>query len=143
MLTLINQHVRNALIANSSHPSARDSLKKHFSSTKAVAEYFGIPERTAHYWYSHDRVPKHATRLMDIAAAGYMPCSQGWEKFRIYRGVMYTPEGQAVTPEELKMICKAFDLPEYKRVKSMLIDRYPAKVPEWLTDSRIVQLNHR
>ncbi|GAB1620621.1 hypothetical protein AAOGI_06710 [Agarivorans albus] len=108
------------------------SLKNYFDSPAQVAAYFGIAERTARDWFNKNQVPATAKRLMDIAASGFLPCALGWEDFRIFKGVMYTPSGQALKPEQLKAICTAFDLPQYERVQRWLNNRRAAPVPSWV-----------
>jgi len=108
-------------------------LKNYFDSPAQVADYFGIPERTARDWYSKNKAPKTAKRLMDVAASGFLPCSLGWEDFRIFNGILYTPNGQALKPHQLAAICMAFDLPKYDRVEKWLNERRSAPIPDWVS----------
>ncbi|WP_163134481.1 DUF3653 domain-containing protein [Agarivorans sp. Alg241-V36] len=111
-------------------------LRSYFDSPAQVADYFGIPERTARDWYKKNQALSTAKRLMDVAASGFLPCSMGWEDFRIFNGLLYTPAGQCIKPEQLQAICTAFDLPQYERVQKWLNNRRTAKVPDWVTEEQ-------
>lgn len=111
-------------------------LYNYFDTAREIAEYFDIPIRTARDWQARGQVPRTAKRLLDVAEAGFMPCSLGWEDFRIYNGLLYTPDGHELTPDELRMICSAFNLPQYRKVQDWLNDRHDAKVPKWLNKER-------
>ena len=106
-------------------------LRQYFDDPQEVSSFFGVPERTARDWWKHDKVPRNARRLLDVAQAGFMPMNKGWEQYRIYNGMLYTPKGHAITPDELSLICSAFDLPLLRNVQNMLNDRHKARVPDW------------
>ncbi|CAG9001264.1 MAG: hypothetical protein CENE_03282 [Candidatus Celerinatantimonas neptuna] len=120
-------------------------LLNYFDNASQVAEFFDIPDRTARDWFKNNRVPRSAKRLLDVAQAGFMPCSLGWEKFRIYNGLLYTPDGIAMTPEELRLITQAFTLPKYRNVQRWLNDRHDAWLPDWVLERKknnvVVTLN--
>ncbi|WP_220717926.1 hypothetical protein [Agarivorans litoreus] len=131
------------MINSQLHPTFNGSdLRNYFDSPAQVADYFGIPERTARDWYRKNQAPNSAKRLMDIAASRFLPCSLGWEDLRIFNGLLYTPSGQVITPAQLDYICKCFDTPRHAQ-RWLQSHRHEARIPLWVKEqqsSKVVEL---
>ena len=78
-------------------------LKGGFSYVEA-RELVGVDRRTWRRWESGNaRIPYAAYELLRIIAAGELPRgAEGWEGFRFFRGLLYTPEGAELTPGDLR-----------------------------------------
>jgi hypothetical protein len=56
-----------------------------------ICDFFGVNRATAYRWIKVGK-PTNTTalRLLDVAAAGFMPCNEKWDKYFIFNGHLIT-----------------------------------------------------
>ena len=80
---------------------------------RRICDFFGVQRATAYRWIKSGQ-PTNATalRLLDVAASGFLPCSDAWDGYMIFNNRIITPNGYDVLPCELERLiekdkCKA------------------------------------
>ncbi|PKG59275.1 DUF3653 domain-containing protein, partial [Shewanella sp. GutDb-MelDb] len=81
-----------------------------------------------------------ALRLLDITAAGFLPCVKEWDGFYIFSGRIITPSGFDVLPKEIDLMCEelgrvpsAYKLMSQPRLFKPWRDREPEFVKDFKT----------
>ncbi|GGI85952.1 DUF3653 domain-containing protein [Shewanella gelidii] len=74
---------------------------------RRICSYFDVNRATAYRWIKAGKPTNSiALRLLDVAASGFLPCSDEWNGFMIVKGRMITPSGFDVRPNEIEYMCK-------------------------------------
>lgn len=71
---------------------------------KACADYLGVSLRTVRYWDAgRHRVPWAVVRLLRLLRCGDLGgVDDAWEGFRLFHGVLYTPDGRGFSVDALR-----------------------------------------
>lgn len=70
--------------------------------TRRIMDFFDVDKATAHRWIQHKKpLSKPALRLLDVAAAGFLPQVNDWNGFIITNGRLITPNGLDLLPSEI------------------------------------------
>lgn len=72
-----------------------------------IVDYFDVNRATAYRWIKAGK-PTNPTalRLLDIAASGFLPCSNAWDGYMIIDNRIITPNGYDVLPSELDLLAR-------------------------------------
>lgn len=78
---------------------------------RRICDFFGVNRSTAYRWIKAGKPTNEtALRLLDIAAAGFLPCNRAWDKYFIFNGHLVTHSGYVLAPWQIDRLCQASDL---------------------------------
>lgn len=76
-------------------------------SREAARQLVGVDKRTWQRWEAGKaRIPHAAFALLKVVAKGELPGGAGpdWEGFRFIRGLLYTPDGEEISPGDARAL---------------------------------------
>lgn len=76
-----------------------------------IMDFFNVDRATAYRWIQHKKpLTGPALRLLDIAAAGFIPQINGWNGFIIVNNRLITPNGLDLLPGEISHFGEIYHL---------------------------------
>lgn len=77
---------------------------------RLICDFFNVNKATAYRWIQAGKpTNKIALRLLDIAASGFMPCTNKWDGFFIFNDSLVTPKSYVLEYWEIDHLCEQLE----------------------------------